>query len=215
MDYRLGFYDWNGTLANDPHICHECVMQIFRVFAPSLPLPTLEEWRLGHGNSDFLEFYYRRGVPRTTTIELMGDVWIPHYEAQLTDDQPLVRDGAEALLAFCVMQGITNIVVSSSVDNVEHHLENSGIHHFFEAIHVKLRDKRIAFREILGRHDVEPCDAFYVDDTFDGIAYAKEVGLVTFGLTTGCNHENRIREAKPDHVVASFQEVLYILQKQR
>jgi phosphoglycolate phosphatase-like HAD superfamily hydrolase len=106
---------------------------------------------------------------------------------------------------------IRNIVVSASIDNVERHLKASRVRHLFDAVRTKVPNKKAAFQDLFVEYGVTPQQCFYVDDTFDGIAHAKELGIVTFGMLTGCNDEARILAAEPDHPVRSFTEILAIL----
>ena len=211
MRYKVAMYDWNGSVANDPRVCHECVLAIFREFGPELPLPSFEAWRSGHGNTNFLEFYYERGIPRSVTIHMMRGVWAPHYETRMSTKTSIIRGGVRDLLILCRGHEMSNVIVSSSIDNVERHLRDAKVRRLFDDVMVGVPSKPAAFAEVMQIHGVSPKECFYVDDTYDGIRQAKEAGITTFGLTTGCNDEARIRAALPDYPVASFHEIIAIV----
>jgi phosphoglycolate phosphatase-like HAD superfamily hydrolase len=103
------------------------------------------------------------------------------------------------------------VIVSSSIDDVTTHLERSGVLHLFELIDVGIPHKQEKLREIASRFGTKKNEAFYLDDTADGVQCAKEAGIAAFGFTQGFNLEERIREAKPHHVVHSFHDALSII----
>ncbi len=211
MEYKIGMYDWNGTIADDPHICHECVAEIFRIFAPTVSVPTFKAWRADHGATRFFDYYYERGIDPSVTVEMMRGVWSDHYHSLMRAQAMSVREGVEELLMLCREKQVENIIVSSSIDDVEWYLRRAGIHRYFEEVQLKVPNKKNAFLETMQRHGVSPEEAFYIDDTFDGVNHAKEAGLTTFGLVVGCQEEERVRAAHPDHVVSSFHEIGTIL----
>jgi phosphoglycolate phosphatase-like HAD superfamily hydrolase len=187
-------------------------MEIFRKVNPDLPLPSFSEWKANYGNTNFLEFFYERGVSRSITIEFVREIWIPHYEKSARSKKTIVRNGVKEVLKFCHDRGIVNIILSSSIDDVRGYLANSGLIDFFTEIQTRVPDKDAAIKNIVDKHGIDPREAFYVDDTFDGISHAKANGLVTFGVLSGCNDEARIHAAKPHHPVNSFLEIFEILQ---
>jgi phosphoglycolate phosphatase len=212
MLYKVAFYDWNGTLANDREIGYACVVKIFQTFAPNIAVPSVEEWRAGNDNVNFIEFYYRRGIPRSVTIDDLRAVWAPRYRS-LAISRPLtLAPGAMEVLLFCARKNIPNVVVSSSIDDVEQHLRDANVHHLLHTILVQVRDKKSTLARVVSKLGIMPQEAFYVNDTHDGLVEAKEAGLTAIGFTGGFNREERVRAANPDHVVHSFFEILAILQ---
>lgn len=214
MRYRIALYDWNGTLANDVQIGFACVLEIFRVFGPHLEKPDFDDWRTDNGNSNFLDFYLDRGIARSVTIEQMRDVWMPLYHSLAMSSQSLLNEGATELLRFCQKQSVPNIIISSSIDDVIHHLTTADVLPLFHGVNLKVRHKHIAIRSVIEEFGIQPSEAFYVDDTHDGLTSAREAGVATFGFTGGYNCKDRIHAAGPDHVVSSFGEIIDILTRQ-
>src|SRR5271168_5405173 len=164
MRYKLAMYDWNGTLANDVNIGFACVLEIFRIFGPHLKTPEMEDWRIYNGNANFLDFYHDRGIPRSVTIDQMRDVWIPLYHSLAASRQPLLNEGAVELLRFCQKNGVPNIIISSSIDDVIHHLKKAEAHNLFHTVNLKVRHKHVALRDAIEGFGLSPDEAFYVDD---------------------------------------------------
>jgi phosphoglycolate phosphatase-like HAD superfamily hydrolase len=212
MKYEIGMYDWNGTVADDPHTCHECVVEIFRTFGPGIPIPDFEEWRSDHGAANFLDFYYQRGIERSVTIGMIREAWIPHYKKQMLARDAYIREGVKDVLEFCREHGARNIIVSSSVDDVEYYLKMAKLRHLFDEVHIGVSNKNAALTEVVERYNIDPAKGFYIDDTFDGVSHANEVGLTTFGVVIGCQDENRVRAANPNYSVSSFREIHRVLQ---
>lgn len=211
MRYQLCCYDWNGSLADDFWLGYRCLRAIFRNLAPGIVIPRETQWRQENITADFWQFYYRNGIPESVTIEEMRTVWVNHYAELAAAGRLSLRGGAEQVLRFCSRQQAQNIIVSGSIDDVEGYLAKRNIDTLFHGVKLKVRQKRAVLAEIIEERDIAPVQAFYIDDTHDGLTQAKEVGMITFGLTGGFNCEEHVRAAKPDYVVHSFYDVLKIL----
>jgi phosphoglycolate phosphatase-like HAD superfamily hydrolase len=212
MNCKLAIYDWNGTIADDIAIAYRCMSLLFEKFAPGLEPPDMATYRNGINNSKILDFYHEHGIPKTTTIDMLDEIWFPTYRAITNRERLRLQQGVRPLLDFCRRSGIPNVIVSGSYDDVEHYIDENSLRPFFREINIKVRHKKTALAEVVDRFSVSPQNAFYLDDTRDGLAHAKEVGLTAIGFTGGFNSEESIRQANPDYVVHSFLEVLRILE---
>ncbi len=215
MQFKLAIYDWNGTLLNDIELAHQCVVEIFRTLAPQVLPPTLAEYK--DINSSLTDFYYQHGLPPVVSFEKIWDVWIASYRRLASAGFLHVNDGAAELLSFCRDKSIANAIVSASRDDVVSDIAELGIGGFFRAVRLDGLNgwtKEVGLRETLSEFSVPPQNAFYLDDTFNGLMQAKKLGIATVGFTGGYNSELRIRAAEPDYVVHSLSEVIDILKGQ-
>ena len=69
-------FDYNGTLLDDLPVAYGSIREIFRRY--NLPCPTPEQYRLEIG-TNFMEFYYNHGFPRTTTAKELNVVRMEYY----------------------------------------------------------------------------------------------------------------------------------------
>jgi HAD superfamily hydrolase (TIGR01509 family) len=205
---RLAIYDWNGTLFNDLPVAYSAMEYIFHTLVPRLRPPTLEEYRNGI-TSNFTDFYYRYGIPKTVSGDELNRLRTSHY-VKLAANAAL-NDGAEELLRKCRSIGLKNAMVSASPEDVEKALARFGILHLFDKIRLKAWPKGAALVETVGYFGVAAEEAFYIDDTYDGLRAAKNLGIVAIGFTGGYCSRERILAAQPDYVVDSLREVITIL----
>ena len=215
MRFKLALYDWNGTTLNDLDLGYKCMVETFQMLGGIERPPTFAEYRQGLDNSRFADFYYRHGLPRTVSPEEINEFLYAFYRKMLKCNALRLHDGAQSLLLYCRSQGIPNVMVSASKDNVPRYLSFLGIRDYFHALKLNGSNgwhKGIGLKEALEEFGVAPEEAFYLDDTFDGIQSAKQLGIVSVGFTKGFNSEERIRAAGPDHIVHSLFEVIDLLQ---
>lgn len=205
---KLAIFDWNGTLLNDRELAHACVTEIFRQTAPTVAPPTLEQY-VASITAKFADFYYDHGVPRTVTGEEMNDIRRPHYHENI--HLARLQPHATKLLHFCTMSELPIAIVSASPDDVETHLFHFGIHELFDRVRLKAWPKDQALRETAEHFDVCFSEAVYIDDTFDGLASARNIGMRTIGFTGGYNSRERIANANPDFIVDSLRDIIDIL----
>ncbi len=189
---QLAVFDWDGTLLDNCLSSFGRSSQICSHFG--LPMPTLEEYRNEIG-SDFFGFYQRRGLPPSVTREDLYALWPTTSSTHV----PTLHDGVPELLTFLRSIGLSIAIVSAeSHDALEEHLEQFGLSFAVDFVRGSAWDKTEGLIEALKYAGVAAEEACYVDDTFDGITAAKDVGLITIGFAGGYNTRERIMEAEPD-----------------
>ena len=203
MRYKLAVYDWNGTIMNDFLAGYANVVVTFKTFAKHLPIPTAEEYR----NEDSPAFYYNHGIPRSITLDDMERIWAPQYNRRFWRGEINPHDGAVELLTFCKANDVPNAIVSSAPGDALNHLVNLEMGRFFEKVIFSAHPKGDALVETLDFFGVKAEDAFYLDDTRDGLAQAKHLGMATIGFTGGFNNKERLLLAEPTFIVDSLREV--------
>ena len=207
---RLAIYDWNGTLLDDIHTAYGSVCHIFKMVAPDVPPPSLDEYR-NEITSDFMNFYWAHGMPRTFTGDMFNAIRTPWYEQH--SGSIALNKGARELLSVCKTLGMKNAIVSASPEDIEPYLDRYNVRDLFDKIRIRAWPKDGAFRETLDFFGIAPSEAFYLDDTFDGLRIAKKFGLRTIGFTGGYNSRTRMEAAQPDKIVDSLSEVTRLLQE--
>ncbi|MEK9180126.1 MAG: HAD family hydrolase [Patescibacteria group bacterium] len=208
MRFRLAIFDWNGTLLNDLPAAYGAVVHIFQTVSPNLEPPTLEEY-CNEITSKFMDFYYAHGIPTSVSGDDLNNIRKPYYEEHSRTAK--LNDGAREFLARCQELGLKNAMVSASPEDVEKTLAEFGVANLFDKIRLKAWPKDAALRETVEYFGIRPEEAFYVDDTFDGITSAKNLGLWTIGFTGGYNTRERILAARPNYAVDSLRHAIAIL----
>src|SRR3989344_2766225 len=93
--------------------------------------------------------------------------------------------GARELLSLARIRGLKNAMVSASPEDVENALSQFGLLYLFDKIRLKAWPKNTALIETLQFFNVDPEEAFYLVDSFDGLSIAKGLGIKTIGFTGG------------------------------
>ncbi len=212
--FSLAVFDWNGTLMADEFLTHHCIRTIFYFFG--LEPPSIEEIRLNL-NSNFMPFYYDRGIPREATKEQLNvfrNATLEHY-----GDKVNLHQGAVELIRYCHSQGMKCAIVSAEIRaRLHERLNQYDLLRYFDEddIHSDAsttKQERLA--TLLDKYQIsKPNTAFYIDDTLDGIRAANALGMTTFGHLGGYSHESQILKAQPTHAVkdlaAALQQIRHL-----
>lgn len=209
--WKLAVFDWNGTLLNDLPIVYDSVIEIFKRYG--LPAPTLEEYR-SEIKADFMKFYHAHGMPAEVTGDDLNKIRKEYLTAHRSEST--LQNSTLTMLFSCKNAGLSRAIVSAQVPELlSQELVRFGIANVFDNVRGGAWPKKEeALLEVMKKFDVRPYEAFYVDDTFDGIASAKNVGMATFGYTGGYNPRPRILEANPNWVIDDLSEIVPILRKE-
>ncbi len=209
--WEVAICDWNGTLLNDLPLVYESVRNIFKSF--KLTPPSLETYRSEIG-TDFLKFYRKYGIPVDAESELLNSLRKKFFEEN--NKSADLSDGAQELLdSFRRFDLKIGIVSGEATNYLDGRLKQFGIRKYFDFVHDGVKNKEQKFREITDIYEIPPEKMFYIDDSFDGISGAKEIGLETFGFIHegSYNTAEMIKKAHPDHQISSLLEVIPIISK--
>ncbi|MEK7465587.1 MAG: HAD hydrolase-like protein [Patescibacteria group bacterium] len=204
--------DWNGTLINDLLLSYGAVRAIFEHY--HLPSPTLETYRK-EITADYMKFYTDHGIPKTALREDMNAIRKAYFEKRWNDVE--LYNGAEELLLLLRQLRLFTGIVSAEIENVLiARIKQFGIDPFFDHVIGNAWDKEEKLRKILDELTISFDEAAYVDDTYDGLTAAKNVGMLSIGVTHGYNTTDRIHAAQPDprYVGDSLADVMHIIQKE-
>jgi phosphoglycolate phosphatase len=208
------FWDWNCTLLDDAEVILACVNTSLKMFAPA-PL-SMERFRQIPTTS-LHDLYRMSGVPEEKIEDALiaeRDIFHDNYERQ-ADHVPL-RKGAAGLLQKLKNNDVANIIVSNHItDQIIRLLKLRDIHHYFDEV-LAFVDRAKQFRDITKSqrlrdyaedNGVALSTAFIVGDTIEEIEIGHELGLCSVAITGGLTSEERLKAAKPDHLVHSLEEL--------
>lgn len=208
MRHTFVFFDWNGTLLDDLHVTYIAVQKIFQQY--NLSTPPLDEYR-DEIDSDFMKFYRGKGIPAHVTAAELNAIWretiLAHWE------RPALHPNAAATIRACRIRNIRTGILSGEIpDLLERRLSQFDIATLFDHVRGGAWPKEAAFHEAFAALGIEPREAAYVDDTKEGLATAKRLGMTAIGFTRGYASPRQIMAADPDFVVDSLAYVPLFLQ---
>lgn len=205
---ELVIFDWNGTLLDDLEFVFESVLEIFRRY--EVPPPTLEEYRR-EITADFMQFYWNHGIPRSATGDDLNKIRIEVLRA-IDLDRYLLVDGVLEVLKGLANRSVKLAIASSgNTEVIAAQLTHLEISDLFDPVITDAWDKVAALKQALKHFGLEPHEAVYIDDTYDGLIAAKNAGLLACGVTWGYNSRERILAAEPDYVIDELKELIELL----
>jgi phosphoglycolate phosphatase len=214
-DIRLVCFDWNGTLLDDWAPSYGAVGAIFSTFG--LKVPTEDEYRR-EISGNYMQFYLNHGIPRPATEEGMvalkadlnrirADFLDKHWESAK------IAPGARQLLRRLSNQKVLTAIVSAGEPvMLQKQLVRFQVRSYFgkDMVIGGAYGKDGKFNALSGlasRFELAPESCVYVDDTYDGLLSAKQVGMKTIAILNGYNTPEAIAKAKPDFSVPTFEKV--------
>lgn len=203
--------DWNGTLLDDLGLVYASVVEIFTEYG--LPPPSLGAYR-SEITADYMTFYRQHGIPGHVTAEDIN-AKRKHYFEHRWNEACLHRHAEELLHCLEQLQLCTGIVSAETEEMLLKRLQKQfRLDNFFDKIIGNARNKEEALLKMLGEFNFKPDEAAYVDDTYDGLMAARNIGMLPIGVTHGYGTPEHIREAQPDElcVAHSLSEVQRIIE---
>ncbi len=174
---RLVIHDWNGCLLDDAlHRFEYGVCAIFKRFG--LSEPSFEDYRQ-HIVSDFMAYYYSRGIPDSGDRKRDGDALNAIMVANMAAAPvPPLFPETRGFLESLESEGLTQVLVSALPDEaflrqIGHH----GLGRFFRETRSDVRRKAPVFRELLEKYGVDSGAAVGVTDTMGDVRELAEVGI--------------------------------------
>lgn len=167
--------DWNGCLLDDvPHRFEHGPCAIFRHYG--LPKPTLEDY-CQHITSDFMLWYYARGVPNSGDKKKDGDTLNAIMKANMAtaDIPPLFPETRSFLQAVWSASMVQTLTSAMEETEFRRQFEHHKLGRFFREIQGGVRGKAPVFLKLLELYGVSPDHAVGVTDTMSD---AKELAAV-------------------------------------
>ncbi len=204
--FKLALFDWDGTLVNSRKALYACSSQIIRSLGGT---PLLEEQFFREADSK-LSHYQKSGVPETITRDELNAIWgetFGQFAHMVT-----LREGVAETLAFLRDCDMRIIIVSANVSEViAPSLAANGIAGLVESMYCGACGKISELRQALADLRCHRSEAFYLDDTHEGVSAANAVGVTSIAIEGGFHDRERLLEANPDHVIASLPELPRVL----
>lgn len=209
--HKFAIFDWNGTLLNDIGPVFGSVCAIFDAYG--VQRPTLDEYRNEIG-SDFMPFYWKHGIPSHVTGAELNVIRKAYLEAHL--EEATLHPNVREVLALASTLGMYRGIVSGEIDKLlVENLVRFDLFGSLQSICGGVRNKKEKLLDLCNVFEVHPSEAFYLDDTFEGIMAAKKAGLFVIGVTHGYASPERIAAAEPDHTCDSLEALITFLKAEQ
>ncbi len=216
MKYKLGIFDWNGTLLDDSEANLAGSNATFR--AAGVPELTMERYR---DTMDFplIHFYNRNGVDTEnylSNINKFGDAFFTTYAAE-SEKAPL-RSGAMEALDALLEQDMTLMVLSNHIqEHLEEQMAARHVHHKFRHIsgntvyakrELTRMNKEERLNTIMKEYGYNPAESFIIGDSLEEPQIARNLGLTSISVTWGCFARHRLEQSGTGHIIEHFDELL-------
>lgn len=210
MHWSVAIFDWDGTLVDSIDLSYKVVCRQFSGF--NLKPPSREVYLDASlsNPSNFEAFYKAHGVPETSTHGELSTLWGQYFAEHAAELKP--RAGAIETLRMCRAFGMRTAIVSANLRSIiDDGLERMGISHLIDHIEAEASGKVKELRRVLDIFAVEPDQAVYVDDMFEGVRAARTVGIPCVALEGGFGKPEHIRQAQPTFTARTHEDVRRIL----
>ena len=189
MKYKHVIWDWNGTLLDDVELNHKLLNRLQRL--KGVGLSSLEEYRKIF-TFPITELYRKAGIfENMESFKELAAVYIKEYEKGVK--RCSLQKYAEDVLAALVKNGITNSILTASLDSMAwHQLENYNIMKYFIAVTGK-RDyyasgKSELIKEHLKKVGYDARDMVFVGDTAHDMEISESIGCDC--IIVSCGHQD-------------------------
>ncbi len=202
--FKTAIIDWNGTALNDLKVVYESVRCIFEAY--KLPPPTLREYQT-EMSQEWMKFYTRHGIPEETEPKDLNKIRRAYLETHW--DDVTLHEGLIEFLQLLKEEQMKSFLVTGEIQEVvERRLQQFYISDLFDKVVAGAYRKAEILKAMLEEFNLLPEETLYVDDDPFGILSAKELGLVTIGMTHGYASTERIRAARPRFTTNHFSSVI-------
>lgn len=210
IPWEVAIFDWNGTLLDDLPLVYGSVQNIFNHFGKTPP--SFETYQ-SEITADFLKFYKTHGIPVDRESETLNAIRKEYFKKN--NGTVALANGARELLQMFLGLDLKIGIVSGEARGYlqDTRLKQFGIEKCFDFVFDGVSNKMEKFKELVKILEVDPKTIFYIDDSYDGIAAAKNSGITTFGFIHkgSYNSREKIIAAKPDHIIGNLLEIIPII----
>ncbi len=199
MIWKLAVFDWDGTLVDSREIAYRATCDIFRHYGVEEP-PSREAY-FRDQISDFIPFYHRHGIPASVNRNELNGLWRRLFFAE--SNHPPLREGTLDMLRACREAGLRTAIVSGNIPEVIQACSGLlGLGGLIDHVHANANGKTEELRAVLAHFGIGPEEAFYLDDTAEGLLAASRAGMAAIGIEGGFNLREHLETANPDHIIA-------------
>ncbi len=221
MKNKLIVFDWNGTLLSDTAASLKASNACLDFYG--YPPITLQRSREVF-NFPIIHFYTALGLSVDEVLakaEQSNQVFQKSYEHHARHTR--TRQGARELLSWLKEEGATSIILSNYLtDKIEIHLKRLRLRPYIDHVsahncdgttilHTTSKHERL--ETYMREHNHAACDTVIIGDSTEEPALAKALGLTSIGITDGYITNQRLRAAKPDHIIGHLGEVQGLLRQ--
>lgn len=198
-------YDFNGTILNDMGLTYRSVCEVFRTYG--VQPPSIDEWFEGLG-SNYMDHYYFYGIPRGNFLrdkEKVNSIRDAFIEVFWNECH--IRPNARFSITWCRSKGLKTGIVSAETERLlMRRIKEENMEYLFDIIFANASPKRSFLGQALLNLGVLAEEALYIDDTYEGLKTARDLGMMTIGfMSTGSYGTYQdIVNACPDNIIASM-----------
>lgn len=217
---KLVVFDWNGTLIDDVDLVQGAANVILKHFGRApVGLARFQECF----DAPIARFYENLGFlahELGEVLERTQDIFHDYYEERAIA-APL-RDGAAQLLQSVKRTPGMTIILSNHIQEpirlqlgrfgVEKHIDHV-LAYESRATQFKHETKGQKLKRFMEENKVAPGNAVIIGDTPEEAHIAHEYGMTGILITGGYASEDRLRAARPHHLVHDFAELHAVLRE--
>lgn len=200
------FFDWSGTLSNDPVVILAANNRMFE--QKGLTPLTLEEWR-PRTKLNAAQYMRDHGIGGSNA-ELLAWYQKELESVKASGIHPSPYPNTTQLLSCLKTRGFGIAVLSTHpTSHLREESDQYGIAGLIELFIGDSPNKTEGLRELMKRFEVtNPQHALYVGDTVYDIQHAKEAGVISIAVCEGFHDKVRLAAENPDFIFDDLQGVL-------
>lgn len=216
---KLIVFDWNGTLLDDAPSNLAGFNAVIAHFG--LPPTTLETYRAVMG-FPVIHAYVQMGITTDDYlkhIDEVGQIFLDHYIPHAV--QAPLREGSVEILDWLLDHNYDLAILSNFIqEHLEDQLSQRHILHKFKHIsgnqvfdrHEHTNTTKLGrLQQILDGQNYDISSSFIVGDSLEEPELARQAGLKCISVTWGCIAPARLKNAAPDFIINSMDQMRDIL----
>jgi len=205
---HLAIFDWNGTLLNDLAVAYKSVKKIFKTFGVSPP--SFQEYR-DEIQTNYRGFYLDHGIPFNVTNERMNE--IRHTVFKKNWQTTKLHAQALQFVLLCKNNSLKTAIVSGETSAIlRKRLSQFGLENIFDSISGDVKNKKVALRNVLDEFSIKnPKNAFYVDDSIDGLKSALYIGIYAFAFGKGYCPPLKLSRTNPTLLFNEYSQLINLM----
>jgi phosphoglycolate phosphatase len=191
-------WDWNGTLLDDLHWCHQTLNKVLADFG--IPAVTTDDY-LKKFQFPVKSYYEKIGFDFSVhSFEAVNKRFGEHYHSGFASCK--LRQGIKNVLANNKSHGKTQSILSATqqhflYDVVSHFRVDDLFDHVFGLADNHARCKKARGKELLEKSGIPAAETILVGDTDHDIEVGRELGIDVVILSGGHQCPDRVRTAYP------------------
>ncbi len=216
---KLAIFDWNGTVLADTRQAWIASNKCLEFYGVE---PISFKRQLETFDFPIIHYFKRNGCSIDKVLETKEEsnkIFQDAYDLLAANAR--TRRGARDLLEWLNSNDVDCIILSNYITSkIERHLKRLKIEHYFSYVSANNCDgtsilsatnKLERISEFMIKRGYHPDNAFIIGDSKEEPDIGRHMGITSIGITGGCINEQRLRGAKPDHIIHNLGETKGIL----